>query len=313
MRCILLAAAALFVSAIYGYAGEILYRMENGEPEFLSFENSTAQMGYENFSAEVDLEELYSQNAVLMDAGSGEILGEHGSRERIYPASLTKIMTALLTVENSSNLEERIILPEEMFQRLYAQDASMAGFEPGEEASIKDLLYGVLLPSGAECCIALADRISGSESGFVDLMNEKVKELGMEDTHFCNSTGLHEAEHYSTVRDIAVLLKYALQNQDFREVFCGSRYSVQPTVQHPEGFTFYSTMFQYMDSPSVTGGEILGGKTGYTKEAGQCLASLALVNGKEYILVTAKADGSHETEQFHILDAVNVYSRIGGQ
>lgn len=79
----------------------------------------------------------------------------------------------------------------------------------------------------------------------------------------------------------------------------------------PKGFTFHSTMFKYMDSTEVTGGEILGGKTGYTEEAGLCLASLAQVNGKEYILVTAKANGTHQTEQFHILDAINVYSQIG--
>ena len=106
-------------------------------------------------------------------------------------------------------------------------------------------------------------------------------------------------------------LQYALKNEYFRDVFTSSRYSTLPSEQHPEGFTFHSTMFKYMDSTEVTGGEILGGKTGYTEEAGLCLASLAQVNGKEYILVTAKANGTHQTEQFHILDAINVYSQIG--
>ena len=143
------------------------------------------------------------------------------------------------------------------------------------------------------------------------MMNDKAKELGMKDTHFCNTTGLHDPDHYSTVKDISILLQYALESDDFRQVFCSSRHSVRPTEQHPEGFTFNSTMFQYMDSTEVVGGEILGGKTGYTEEAGLCLASLAEVNGREYILVTAKANGTHDTEQFHILDAVNVYSQIG--
>lgn len=84
-----------------------------------------------------------------------------------------------------------------------------------------------------------------------------------------------------------------------------------PSDMHSEGFTFTSTMFQYLESEEVAGGEILGGKTGYTPEAGLCLASLAQVNGKEYILVTANAEGSHATEQFHILDAANVYNQIG--
>ncbi len=101
-----------------------------------------------------------------------------------------------------------------------------------------------------------------------------------------------------------------MKNPDFREAFCSSSYSTSPSAQHPDGFTFYSTMFEKMDSAEVAGGEILGGKTGYTKEAGLCLASLAGVNGKEYILVTAKADGTHETEPFHILDAIAVYNQI---
>lgn len=261
--------------------------------------------------AEIDLENLYSPYAILVDLDSGTVLKEKNSTDRIYPASLTKIMTAILAIENTEDLEEIVQLPDEIFPPLYAQNASMAGFQPGEEVRLKDLLYGVLIPSGAECCLAFADRISGSEEEFVSLMNDKAQELGMKNTHFTNSTGLHDPEHYSTVEDISILLQYALKNEYFRDVFTSSRYSTLPSEQHPEGFTFHSTMFKYMDSTEVTGGEILGGKTGYTEEAGLCLASLAQVNGKEYILVTAKANGTHQTEQFHILDAINVYSQIG--
>lgn len=135
----------------------------------------------------------------------------------------------------------------------------------------------------------------------------------MRNTHFTNSTGLPDRKHYSTVEDISILLRYALENETFRTAFTKSVYSTAPSMQHPEGFTFQSTMFQYMDTPEVPGGEILGGKTGYTQEAGLCLASLARVNEKEYILVTAKADGSHQTEQYHILDAIDVYSQLGNQ
>lgn len=259
----------------------------------------------------VDLNRMYSRNAILVDAESGDMVAERNGGEKIYPASMTKIMTAILAIENSGDLSERVIVPPEIFPPLQVEGASMAGFEPGEEVTPKDLLYGILLPSGAESCIAFAERIAGSEDKFVDLMNEKAKELGMHDTHFCNSTGLHNAKHYSTANDIAVLLQYALKNQDFREAFCSSRYSTNPSAQHPDGFTVYSTMFQEMESAAITGREILGGKTGYTKEGGLCLASLAQVNGREYILVTAKADGTHQTEPFHVLDAVNVYNQIG--
>lgn len=257
------------------------------------------------------LTDLYSKHAILINLDSGQVLAENGSREKIYPASLTKIMTAILAIEHTEDLSESVELPSDIFTELYAGNASMAGFQPGENAMLGDLLYGILLPSGAECCIAFADRIAGSEAAFADLMNQKAKELGMDQTHFTNSTGLHDDNHYTTVKDLSALLQYALKNDMFREVFTSSRYSTQPTQKHPDGFTFQSTMFKYMADTEVAGGEIIGGKTGYTDEAQLCLASLANINRTEYILVTANAAGSHNTEQFHILDAIDVYNRIG--
>ncbi len=262
---------------------------------------------------EVDLEQLYSPYAILVDLETGKVLASHNGQDRIYPASLTKLMTAVLAIENTDNMYESMTMPEDIFQELYAEDASMAGFLPGENVYMQDLLYGILLPSGAECCLAYARRIAGSEEAFVDMMNQKAMELGMVNTHFCNCTGLHNPQHYSTVEDMSVLLRYALQNNTFKTVFTSSTYSVAPSNCHPDGFTFYSTMFQNMDSSELDGGRIMGGKTGYTDEAGLCLASLAEIGGREYILVTAKADGNHQTEQYHILDAMNVYNRIGGQ
>lgn len=264
-----------------------------------------------SFSGIAQLDTLNSPYAVLMDASTGEILAEQNADTQMYPASMTKILTAVTAMESVNSLDEIVTMPYEIYATLYEEGASMAGFEAGEQASVRQLLYGVILPSGAECCIALADLIDGSESAFVQRMNEKAQALGMSSTHFVTCTGLHDAQHYSTVRDIAVLLQYALQSSDFREIFTAHSYSVAPTAQHPEGFTFYSTMFQSLGDASVTGGEILGGKTGYTEEAGLCLASLAQVNGREYILVTAGAPGSHDTEPLHTIDAKAVYNRIG--
>ena len=264
-----------------------------------------------SFSETVQLDTLNSPYAILMDASTGEVLAEQNADTQMYPASMTKILTAVTAMESVNSLDEIVTMPYEIYATLYEEGASMAGFEAGEQASVRQLLYGVILPSGAECCIALADLIDGSESAFVQRMNEKAQALGMSSTHFVTCTGLHDAQHYSTVRDIAVLLQYALQSSDFREIFTAHSYSVAPTAQHPEGFTFYSTMFQSLGDASVTGGEILGGKTGYTEEAGLCLASLAQVNGREYILVTAGAPGSHDTEPLHTIDAKAVYNRIG--
>lgn len=259
----------------------------------------------------IDLDVLNSPYAILIDADTGSVIAQRSSNESIYPASLTKIMTALIAIEHTGNLNQSITVPYDFFQELYEEEASMAGFQPGERVKAKDLLYGILLPSGAECCRTFAENISGSESAFVRLMNEKVNQLGLTDTYFTNCTGLHDRNHVSTVKDIAVLLQYALKNQTFYQAFTSSYYSVPPTNQHPEGFTFYSTVLQNQAVDTLTNGKLLGGKTGYTEQAGQCLASLASINGKQYILVTAGANGSPQTEPLHILDAVNIYHQLG--
>lgn len=258
----------------------------------------------------ISADSLKSPYAILIRLDDHTILMEKNSEERIYMASLTKMMTAIVAIENLPNLQEKIRLSETMFQDLYKQDASMAGFQPGEKVWAIDLLYGAMLPSGAECCIGLAEKVGGSEKKFVKMMNQKAEELGMYNTHFTNATGLHNENHYSTVKDMAVLLSYALKNDVFREIFTSAYYSTQPTNKHPDGITFYSTMFDKLGDSSVDYGEILGGKTGYTQEAGLCLASLAKKGKYEYILVTAGAQGNHETEQYNITDAVAVYNSI---
>lgn len=253
---------------------------------------------------------LYSPYMVLMDHETGNILTEEKSEERIYPASLTKIMTALVAIENLSDLDESIYLSYENFDGLYEQQSSMAGFSPGEEVSARDLLYGDLLSSGGECAKTLALEVSGSEEAFVRKMNEMAAELGLKNTHFTNVYGLHDGDHYSTVRDMAILLNSALENETFREIFLASSYTTEPTELNPDGIILTSTLFSKMDSPYFDGGQILGGKTGYTDEAGLCLATLGEKNGKEYILVTAGAKGNLETEPYHITDAFSVYNSL---
>lgn len=256
----------------------------------------------------VNLADLYSPYAILIAADTGETLAEKSSRAQIYPASLTKIMTALLVIEYSGNLDETVWIPTDIYEQLYAEGASMAGFLPGEETTLRELLYGILLPSGAECCLTAARYIGGTEEMFAELMNQKAAQIGMENTNFTNCTGLQENTHYSSAADIAILLQYALSNATFREIFTSKYYYVQPTEQHPDGFTFWSTLFSQTDSRAD--GVILGGKTGYTEEAGLCLASLLSVGGREYILVTAGAPGSHETEPYHIEDALNAAGQL---
>lgn len=272
------------------------------EDWFLSFQRPVVR--------NLDLSGINSPYAVLMQARGGKIIGEMGSEERIYPASMTKIMTAIVAIEELDDLEQEITLTSDMFAGLYEQDATQAGFQPDERVRAIDLLYGVMLPSGAECCIALADEIAGSEEAFVELMNKKAARLGMDDTNFRDTTGLHDPDHYSTVKDMAILLKYAIRNDTFREIIESHYHSTPPTNIHPDGITFYSTMFQSLSDTAVTGGEILGGKTGYTSDAGLCLASFAQVGDREYILVTAGAPGNTGSP-LHVQDAVTIYNRLG--
>lgn len=253
---------------------------------------------------------LASSNAILIRLSDQKVLLDKNSEERIYPASLTKIMTAIVAIENIDDLDQQVTLSSSIFEPLYDEDASMAGFLPGETVPAIDLLYGVLLPSGAECCVGLSNYIAGSEDAFVDLMNNKASELGMRDTHFTNTTGLNDKKHYTTAADLAILLEYALNNDTFREIFTSSRHTVKATNLHPGGITLFSTMFEKMDSAKLQKGSILGGKTGYTSEAGLCLASLAEIAGKEYILVTAGAKGNHDTKQYNLKDAFYVYNSL---
>jgi D-alanyl-D-alanine carboxypeptidase (penicillin-binding protein 5/6) len=264
-----------------------------------------------NHSVSISFDKLNSPNAILIRLKDHTILLHKNSEEKIYPASLTKMMTAIVAIENLPDLKGKIKLNNSAFQGLYEADASMAGFQPGEQVRAIDLLYGVMLPSGAECCIGLSDLIAGTEQNFVEIMNQKASDLGMDNTHFENATGLHNENHYTTVKDLAILLSYALQNDTFREIFTSSRHSTPPTNKHPGGITFYSTMFEKLNNQKIINGEILGGKTGYTDEAGLCLASLAKVGKQEYILISAGAIGNNRSEQFNISDAVTVYNSIG--
>ena len=255
-------------------------------------------------------DDLSSHYAIIVRRSTGEKIFDLRSQERMYPASMTKLMTALVAYEQIPDLQTKITLDSAMFDPLYEEGASMAGFSADEEVTAEDLLYGVLLPSGAECCIGLAEYISGSEEAFVELMNQKAAELGMNQTHFCNPTGLHDENHYTTVSDLAILLETVLEEEPLRQIITTQNHTCAPTNLHPEGVSFMSSLFEYMPQDIAASGLILGGKTGYTSEAGQCLASLGKVDGEEFLCVTGLAPGSHETDPYHIIDAYRCYSSI---
>jgi D-alanyl-D-alanine carboxypeptidase (penicillin-binding protein 5/6) len=253
-------------------------------------------------------EKICSPNAILIRADDGTILLDKNASQRIYPASMTKIMTALLAIEEAPDMDKKVTIQKSLIDKLVNQDASMAGFQGGEQVSIHDLLYGVILPSGAECCVSIAEQLEGTETNFVRSMNMRAEQLGLSGTHFVNTTGLHDPNHYSTVKDIAALLSFAVKNPTFRKVFTTMKYRTSPTNVSSNGVSFSSTMWRCLKSQQAGEAEILGGKVGFTDEAGLCLASMASYNGQEYILVTA---GVKNVYRGHIQDAVTVYSSLG--
>lgn len=252
----------------------------------------------------VDMSGINSSNAALLDAETGAVISELNGDERIYPASMTKIMTAILAIEYIDDMDEYItILPQAVIEAA-DQQGSLAGFLGGESITGYDLLYGMLLPSGCECCITSAIMISGSEDAFTVLMNEKASEIGMTNTHFANSTGLHNENHYSTVHDMALLLRYAFQNDTFRQIDSTPAYTATNGLYLSS--TLFSTFYTIFGTTDLTGGRIIGGKTGTTDQAGSCLCSYAEINGKEYVLCTANA----AYKGLNVQDAGTIYDRL---
>ncbi len=254
-------------------------------------------------------EEILSEYGVLVDLQTNTVIAQRNADERMYPASLTKIMTLIVAVENIDDFDATFTMTSDIIDPLVQQSASVAGFVSGEGCLVKDLLYGLILPSGAEAATALAIYAAGSEDAFIDLMNEKAEALGLKDTHFTNTSGLHNDNHYSTALDFAVILKYAMDNELCREVLSQFQYTTAVTEQHPEGIALTSDLFARMYGDEADGFTILGGKTGFTYQAGHCLGTFAKNNesGNEYLLILAKASGS---KWYPILDTEFIYEYL---
>lgn len=240
---------------------------------------------------------IKSEHAILYNLNDNTVLYELKSNDRVSIASMTKIMTALIVIDNIDNLNEEFTMTADMYKSLKEENAALAGFSIGERVTYYDLLYGLLLPSGAEAAQGLAIKTSGSIDNFVIQMNDKVKELNLSNTHFANPTGLDNENNYSSVYDVAVILKKALENKEFKKIFTTKKY-VTSNKRH----TFLSTSYRNDIDTSF----IDGSKTGFTYDAGLCMASISHYNGVNYLLVTAKAP--YDNRSNHIIDAKTIYN-----
>lgn len=228
--------------------------------------------------------DISSKNAILYNMDSGEVLYEKDADEKVSIASLTKIMTALVSIENIKDLDSQVVLTADDFEGLVEANAVTAGFTKGEVVTYRDLLYGLLLPSGADAAKALARNIAGSEENFIKMMNEKVGEMNLKNTRFSTVIGLDDDNNYSTAREVALIFKEALKNEDFKTIITTKEYTSSDGK-----VKFHSTIQSNAKKFEIDVPYILGGKTGTTTDAGLCLATIAKENDVNYMLVTLSA------------------------
>ncbi|MBE6727611.1 MAG: D-alanyl-D-alanine carboxypeptidase [Ruminococcaceae bacterium] len=251
-------------------------------------------------------EAIGSKHIIMVDLKTNNAILARSHNERTSPASTTKIMTVLVAAENITDYTETFTMTREITDKAYLAEATAAGFSVGEQVTMTDLLYGTILPSGADAALGLAYKIAGSEETFVKLMNKKVKDLGLKNTNFTNVTGLYDKNHYSTVSDMAVILKAAMNNEICRQVLMAHPYTTAKNNYHPEGITLQSTLFSSMYGTEPQTATIIGGKTGFVNQSGFCIASFGFANDSknEYICVTFGAASKWPS----VNDQINLYS-----
>ncbi|MCR5794685.1 MAG: serine hydrolase [Solobacterium sp.] len=231
---------------------------------------------------EVVIPDIVADYAYVFDVTGNEVLYAKNENERMWPASLTKVMTVLLALENL-NLSDTITVKQEMLNDLAGQGLSQAGFRAGQTLSYRDLLYGAMLPSGADACNIIAYAVSGSTGSFVDLMNSRARRLGMMNTHFVNVHGNDDPNHYSTARDIEILMEAAIKHDTFLNVI--STYSYTTMAGQRLISSVLKKTSGYGGEYSIPG--LVGGKTGYTPDARYNLAVLTNKDGRKRIFVVA--------------------------
>lgn len=241
---------------------------------------------------------ITSKHVILYNLNDDKAIYELASEEKTQIASLTKIMTTIVALENVKNLDEQITVPREAFNGISAY--SQAGLSIGDKVTIKDLLYGSMLPSGADAVNTLVLHISGGVEKYVELMNNKAKEIGLTNTHFENPVGMDHDNNYSTARDVAKLLQYALKNETFKEIFTARDYKIENL-----NLNMKSTLISYSKSYGLDVSEISGAKSGYTDGAGLCLASIATIDDVNYLLVTIGAATKNRSNA--VRDTLEIY------
>ena len=249
-----------------------------------------------------DAPETLSPGVILMEESTGTILYEKNSDEAHYPASITKIMTTLLALENG-NLSDMVTFSDDAINNT---EGSGIARDYGEQMTLEQCLYGVMLESANECAYAVAEHVGGTVENFVDMMNAKAKELGCTNTHFANPHGLQDENHYTTAHDMALIAQAAYQNETFRIIIGTKMYTIPPTNKHAEETvlrnhhdmlcTYHNANRKYLYPYCV------GGKTGYTATANSTLVTYAEKDGMTLICVVMNTQSQNQ-----FIDTVNLF------
>lgn len=237
-------------------------------------------------------EEIESGYAIVIDEGDGTIVAEKNAFEKMYPASMTKVLTVLTAADGleTADLDELVTVTIEATDYSFVNDCSTTGFLDGEQVTLRDLFYGTILPSGGESAYQLALYKAGTMDAFVEMMNQKCEELGISQTsHFANPVGIYDDNNYTTAYDMAIIMEAAMQNDICREALSAHTYKTSVTEQHPDGITISNRFLRRIEDHYFDG-IVVGAKTGYVNQSGNCAVSYATAsNGKNYICVTGGA------------------------
>ena len=243
--------------------------------------------------------EINCKGAILVELNSDSTVFELNADERLYPASLTKIMTCLLALEHG-NLSDVITVDGSLFADM-DEDASAVGLQDGELLTLEELLYCVMVPSANDASLVVADHIGGSVEKFVDMMNQKAIELGCTGTHFVNPDGLHDENHYTTPRDMAIITKAALESETFRTICGTSVHELPETNAHSKQMLYTTNYFlSTILTPDYYWEKVSGVKTGFTTPAGRCLVSLVDEGEYRYLSVVMGCEDEYNEEGFPI-------------
>lgn len=232
---------------------------------------------------EIDTD-ITAEKYIVIDRASGNILLEKNAQEMMEPASMTKIMTAIIVIENTRDFDRLITLTKSDVEYVQEKSASRVGLmKVGDQLSINDALYGLMLASGGDCGMMLSHSVTGTREEFIELMNKKAEAIGLYNTHFQNALGTSEKGQYSTAEDIARLLQYAMKNERLKEIMNTASYTLKPTLSEPIEITHSARVaFKAAAVPYDT---IKAAKTGYEVNDGHCLAAVVEKEGKELISV----------------------------